>query len=230
MRNQATDVGMATRPKKYEGEYTGTVKSVAVDPKKGLRIQVEIDPIFTGVSTDKLPYVTYKLPFGCRANDGVFMPLQVGDKVWCDFPFDGDTRRPRVTGVVHEFPDDKPKAPDDAWNGDGKVDDDATYHEDFVWKQHNVISKVRKNGEVLIQQIQTGTNIRIETDGSISITTSKAQTEKGDKVEKSILIEVADPDGVLCFRAKKICTYADQAIGGAYDDCPQELRASTRKE
>lgn len=230
MKNNVVDVGMAARPKKYEGEFIGTVKTVASDPKKGLRIQVEVEPLFTGCPVDTLPWATYKLPFGCRANDGLFVPLQVGDKVWVDFPFDGDTRRPRVTGVVHEFPENKPVVPDDAWKGDQKVDDDATYHEDVVFKQHNVISKVRKNGEVLIQQIQTGTNIRIETDGTISITTNKAQTEEGDKVEKSILIEVSDPDGVLCFRAKKICTYADQAIGGAYDDCPKELRASTRKK
>lgn len=230
MRNQMVDAGMANRPKKYEGEYPGTVKVVESDPKKGMRVKVDVEPLFSGCAEDTLPWATYKLPFGFRDNDGFFVPVQVGDKVWVDFPFDGDTRRPRITGSVHEFPDDKPKMPDDAWGGDEKEDKDAKYHEDVVFKQHDGIVKLRKNGEILVQQLSSGTHVRIETDGTISICTNKAQEEEGDKVEKSILIEVSDPDGVLCFRAKKICTYADEAIGGAYDDCPKELRASTKKK
>lgn len=230
MRNNVTDVGMAHRPKKYEGEYVGTVKAVEGDPKKGMRVQVEVDPIFTGCAVETLPWATYKLPVGFRQNDGFFVPVQVGDKVWVDFPFDGDTRRPRVTGSVHEFPDGKPKMPDDAWAGESRVDDDAKYHEDVVLKQYDGIIKLRKNGEILVQQLSTGTHVRIETDGTVSICSSKAQSEEGDKIEKSILLEVADPDGILCFRAREIRTYTDSAVGGLYDDCPIEMRASTKKK
>ena len=230
MRNGVADLGMASRPKKYEGEYIGTVKVVDRDPKKGMRIKVEVEPLFSGCSEDSLPWATYKLPFGFRSNDGFFIPVQVGDRVWVDFPFDGDTRRPRITGSVHEFPDEKPVMPDDAWGGDDKEDEDAEYHKDVVFKQHDGIIKLRENGEILVQQLSSGTNVRIETDGTISITTSKKQEEEGDKVEKSILVEVADPDGVLCYRAKKIYMYADEFGGGLYDDCPKEMRASTKKK
>lgn len=163
--------------KDYSGEFTGTVAEVSGDPKKGLKIRVRVHPIFDGVPVQDLPLAVYKLPYGCRTNDGVFFPVRVGDRVWCDFPFEGDTRRPRITGSVHESPDGQPLVPAEAFAGQGKAEakrqgqepmpEEPQYHEDVVLRQHGVMVTITKQGAIRIVHAASGSNVEVTKSGEI---------------------------------------------------------------
>ena len=177
------DPSAGRKLKKYDEEYLGTVEEVTGDPQRGLKIRVRVHPVFDGVSVQDLPFAVYKLPVGCRPNDGVFFPVQVGDKVWCDFPFDGDTRRPRITGSVHESPGGKPNVPAEAFGGDGKVvvkrqggepaAEEPKYHEDVVLKQHGVLVHISKSGAIRLVHEASGSNFEITSTGEIVAHTEK---------------------------------------------------------
>lgn len=167
---------MSQQPKNYQGEYVAEVVNVN-DPQHWMRVQVRVFDIFDDVPTADLPWATYKLPLGVRPADGGMTPVQVGDQVWVDFPFNGDTRRPRITGGVHFIPQGKPNLPAEMWQGPGQVQHKRTpdeptpatpgYHEDVVFKQHGVLVQLTKSGELRATQLSSGTALEIVADGSI---------------------------------------------------------------
>ncbi|MCE0813704.1 hypothetical protein [Buttiauxella sp. S04-F03] len=57
-----------------------------------------------GITDEDLPWAEYLLPLNYQ-----FTPNQKGDHVWVDFPYNGDTRRPRICGAAMD------------WQGDGKA-------------------------------------------------------------------------------------------------------------
>ena len=168
--------------KKYDRELPGIVESIE-DPLGLLRVQVRVLGLFTG-PVETLPWAEYKLPVGVRPNEGSFIPVQVGDYVWVDFPYDGDTRRPRITGGLHYCPDDAPNLPHEAWEGPDKTEHKRTgsepepaspeYHKTCVYSQSGVIIEVGKPSEASegyfrVTQKRTGTAIEIAPDGSITL-------------------------------------------------------------
>lgn len=167
---------MSQQPKTYQGEYVAEVVNVN-DPKHWMRVQVRVFDIFDDVPTADLPWATYKLPFGVRPTDGGMTPVQVGDQVWVDFPFSGDTRHPRITGGVHFIPEGKPNLPAEMWQGPGQVQHKRTpdeptpstpgYHEDVVFKQHGVLVQLTKQGSLRATQLSSGSALEICPDGSI---------------------------------------------------------------
>jgi hypothetical protein len=113
-----------TPKRKYSGEYIGTVETGIHDNL--MRVQVRVQELFGAaedVLSEDLPWATYRLPAGSRASDGFFIPVKKGDLVWVDFPFNTDTRRPRITGSVHVCPIDAndttrtpaPFLPNESW-------------------------------------------------------------------------------------------------------------------
>lgn len=118
-------IPMPQTPKRqYSGEYMGTVETGVHD--KLMRVQVRVQELFgaaSDVPADDLPWATYRLPAGSRASNGFFIPVKAGDLVWVDFPFNADTRRPRITGSVHYCPIDTeditrtpiPFLPNESW-------------------------------------------------------------------------------------------------------------------
>lgn len=167
---------MSLQPKKYTGSYIGTVVNVQ-DPEHRMRVQVRVFDIFDDVPERDLPWAGYQLPLGSRPNDGGVIPVQVGDTVWVDFPFEGDTRRPRITGAAHATPGGKPNIAGDAWQGEGKAVhkrtpeqppvDEPGYHEDVVFKQHGVLLQITKQGALRATQLSSGSALEICPDGSI---------------------------------------------------------------
>ena len=172
---------MPENPKKrFTGEYIGIVESID-DPKNLMRVQVRVKGVFTDdVEAADLPWATYKLPIGFRPNDGMFTPVDVGDYVWVDFPFDSDTRRPRITGSVHFCPGETPNFPDDAWEGPDAViarrtgdepepGEQAAYHTPCVYKQHGISTEIRPDGTYRVTQVSSGTNLEITPDGAVVV-------------------------------------------------------------
>lgn len=164
--------------KKYHGEYVAQVVSVS-DPQWFLRVQVRVKDLFDGIPDSDLPWATYKLPPGSRPNDGFFTPCDVGDWVWVDFPFNGDTRRPRITGSVHYCPDSLPNFPHDAFSGSQSYQHKRTgpqtqpeatgYHRDVVFCQHGILIEIVENTQaVRITQKKSGSAVEIDSQGNIT--------------------------------------------------------------
>lgn len=80
--------------------------------------------------------------------------------------------------------------------------------------------------EEFVIQLDKQTHLKFDKQGNICLTAA-ASGASGDKVAKSVLIEVGEA-GKLVFRSKEIHTYTDNAVAGSYDACPVELRASTK--
>lgn len=168
------DIG--ANKKKYDGSYIGEVVSL-YDPQNLMRVRVKINGMFDGEESS-LPLATYLLPVGSRAGDGNFTPVKVGDHVWIDFPMNGDTRYPRITGSVHYCPGGVPNIPVESWNGTPATRSreswepavsSGTYHEDVVETQHGITTTKRADGSISILQRGTGAEIYIHPDGQVVV-------------------------------------------------------------
>jgi hypothetical protein len=166
--------------KKYDGQYIGVVELLS-DPEELMRVKVRVFPIFpSGLPVEGLPWAEYLLPVGARAGDGVFIPVKVGDYVWVDFPYNGDTRRPRVIGSAHYCPAGVPNLPEEAWAGpgafthtrDGKEPAPVSpaYHDGSVIVSENgALIEIRNDKSICVSQKDTGTAIEITPGGKITI-------------------------------------------------------------
>jgi hypothetical protein len=153
-----------------QGEHVGIVENVAGDPKQLLRAQVRVPHLFTEqVPTSDLPWAEYKLPTGSRPMDGNFTPCKVGDIVWVDFPYNGDTRRPRITGSKHFTPDGTPNFPEETYG--------ARYHKDVVFNQNGITIEMVDDGDGIYRITQKGTGTKIEIDKSGKVTIDALQNE-----------------------------------------------------
>lgn len=63
------------------------------DPNGLLRVSVRLVGLWDSIPADSLPWAERLLP-----DDGAFVPLITGDDVWVDFPYSGDSTRPRIVG------------------------------------------------------------------------------------------------------------------------------------
>ncbi|WFQ78137.1 phage baseplate assembly protein V (plasmid) [Xenorhabdus sp. SF857] len=160
-------------------ELEAVVISV-MDPEKQMRVQVRIWGVFDDVPDDKLPWATYKLPIGARANEGDFTPVQVGDLVWVDFPYythgRKDTRRPRITGSVQHNPGGIPNLPQEVFAGAGCYQHKRNqkephptpqgYHESKVYILHGMMFEIEKDSIYRITHMPTGTAFEFDTRGN----------------------------------------------------------------
>lgn len=74
----------------------GTVVTT-VHPKSLMMARVRIDGLHDTVSENDLPWAERRLPDG-----GAFSPLLVGDRVWVEYPYSGDSRRPVIVGFAQD--------------------------------------------------------------------------------------------------------------------------------
>lgn len=170
---------VSTNQGKYYGEYIGRVECID-DPEHLMRVQVRVLAIHTEMVPMKdLPWAEYRLPVGARVNDGFFTPVDVGDWIWCDFPFSGDPRRPRITGSVHHAPGNVPNFPHESFAGAGKLTHKTTgeepvpaaaaYHKNAVFTQHGTTIEINADSSLSVTQRATGTAIRISPQGDITL-------------------------------------------------------------
>jgi len=161
-------------------EYEAIVVSDR-DPDNNMRVLVRLLGLQDNVPEEELSWATYKLPVGHRPGDGDFMPAQVDDIVWVDFPYTShgqpDTRRPRITGSVHYCPEGIPNFPDEAWRGPKRLQhkrtgrqpspDGTGYHASRVFSVYGVTVEVEPNGVYRVTQDASGTAVEITKGGHI---------------------------------------------------------------
>ena len=170
---------------KFDNRYIGKVVNVD-DPKKQLRVKVRVYGVFiSSIPDSDLPWAETLFPCGSRGNEGFTTSVVVGDYVWVDFPFSGNTRRPRILGSVHYCPDGTPNAPDEMWVGPGALIHTRTgtepvpvareYYQNNVYSQDGIVIEIPKggNGALIVTQRATGTAIEITESGHITIHSEK---------------------------------------------------------
>lgn len=85
-------------------------KVVAVDdPSNLLRVTVRLVGVWESIPDRDLPWAERMPP-----DNGAFIPLLPGDGVWVDFPYNGDSTRPRIVGRATDSPGGVPDAAPEA--------------------------------------------------------------------------------------------------------------------
>lgn len=95
-----------------QGDWRATVVNIT-HPQGQMKAQVRVNGMMEGIPDAALPWAEYLLPIGYE-----FIPCNVGDLVWVDFPYNGDTRRPRIKGAAMDWAQTKPNTAPEA-NGKG---------------------------------------------------------------------------------------------------------------
>lgn len=161
--------------KQYQGKYVAEVVSVD-DPEKKCRIKVNVYDVFDGVPVASLPWATFTLPLGSRANEGAINPLKVGDKVWCEF-IGGDTRRPIVVAAAQAMPGGRVNLPPEAFQGSGGYEhkrtpeqppaEEAPYYQDVVYSQNRTLIQLCRSGTFRITQMDSGSAVEVTKSGDM---------------------------------------------------------------
>lgn len=69
------------------------------DPDGLLRVSVRLVGVWDAIADANLPWAERMPP-----DSGAYTPLLAGDYVWVDFPYGGDSKRPRVTARATDSP------------------------------------------------------------------------------------------------------------------------------
>lgn len=178
---------------RYDNRYIGQVVDVD-DPQRHLRVKVKIFGVFTdNVEEGDLPWADIALPHGARYNEGFTTSMAVNDYVWVDFPFMGDTRRPRVLGSVLFAPNEEVNAPHEMWLGPDAIEHERiiapepaprAYYENNVYSQGGIVVEMLPTGSIIVTQRESGAAIEITPDGDITLHTKEGniylETESGN--------------------------------------------------
>ncbi len=97
---------------KLQGSYQAQV--VNVEHPDGLYMaSIRLLGLWDAISDDDLPYAEFLLPLGAKPSAGHAIPVEPGDYVWVDFPRNGDSRYPRITGSLYYAPNHESNLPDE---------------------------------------------------------------------------------------------------------------------
>lgn len=146
---------------------------VATEHPEGLmKAKVRLLSLWDGLPEDALPWAEYHLPVG-----GAFAPSIVGDLVWVEFPYDGDSRYPMITGAAQDAPNGVPNVAPEASGQGGAYQPPAiegapprpilTPTKDFVEKRNKLLIIRSAGGGASITNTETGTSIGMNEAGDV---------------------------------------------------------------
>ncbi len=165
---------MLIDPEKIIGELRAVVVNV-VDPEERQFIQVRVDGLWDKIPAENLPWAEIKLPIGTRANEGGWIPLKVGDRVWIDF-IQGDSRYPRITGACHHAIGGELSLPHDIFDGSDAITHKRTDLQPAATKSTdkaavfsigNALFEVKEDGVIRVTHKSTGSAIELTKDGDM---------------------------------------------------------------
>lgn len=126
------------------------------------------------IPDDDLPWAEYQLPLGVRPKEGDALPVQKDDQVWIDFPYFGDTRRPRITGGAYTAPNGVSNLPADLFKptyehkrGKGAPPGPKVEYGDKTSDLFGILQQLTMAGDYCITHKATGTSFHITPDGKL---------------------------------------------------------------
>lgn len=157
------------------GSYPAKVTNV--DHPKGLFMaQVKLLGLWDSIPDIDLPWADFLLPLGAKINAGHGVPVEVADQVWVDFPLNGDTRYPRITGSVYSAPEYVSNLPDELFgkgfeqkrHGDEPPATPFTIKDD-IYSRFGLVEQKSVSGNWCITHKASGSAIEITPTGAIVI-------------------------------------------------------------
>lgn len=150
-------------------------KVVNVDDPAGLlRVTIRLVGLWDGIPDADLPWAERIPP-----DDGAFIPLHTDDYVWVDFPYSGDSTRPRVCGRATDAPGGVPNtAPEASGQGaayqppkvEGAPDaGTVTPGKDYVLDRNGLLEIRNKNGSWSITHKASGSTMGINDSGQLYV-------------------------------------------------------------
>ncbi|EKG7113519.1 hypothetical protein L6019_RS23500 [Escherichia coli] len=170
------------------GRLYGTYRARVIDtvhPKGLMLAKVRVDALWHGVPDDVCPWAEYNLEIG-----GSFAPTIKGDLVWVDFPYDGDSRRPRITGMCQDAPGGDPNVPRESWSGSGEyippeVEDAPTLRElndtkDYVYNRNGLLEIKTSGGSWSVTHLASDTTMGMNESGQVYVISTQNVFVQGD--------------------------------------------------
>lgn len=182
-------------------------RAVVVDtvhPQGLMMARVKLQGLWDDVPDDQCPWAEYLLPIG-----GGFVPTQKGDLVWIDFPYHGDTRRPRIVGAAQLALKGKPNVPPESWAGDGAYEPPRgdgqppappmSPTEDYVYKRCGLLERRTAGGGWSVTHTPTGTEVGINDAGQVVIIGAKdvyVESATGVTIKTAAGVKMEAQEGV----------------------------------
>ncbi|HHG3329130.1 TPA: phage baseplate assembly protein V [Vibrio parahaemolyticus] len=229
---------------KMYGRYRAEV--VNTEHPQGLyMVSVRVLGLWDEIADEALPYAEFELPLGAKPSRGHVVPVEEGDFVWVEFPRNGDTRYPLITGSVYHAPEYKSNLPDDV-NGEayqhkrsaGEPEPAAYDRKDDLYERFGLREQKSHTGGWQITHVASGTAIEITPLGECVIHTEGNQWRSGtgnltEQFAKDVKLDVGggqtitiSKDSIL--KAKSIIETADSITEKA-DTITEQAKAIIEK-
>lgn len=181
----------------FNGQYRARVINT-VHPEGLMMASVRVEALTKGVPDNDCPWAEYQLDIG-----GAFAPTIAGDLVWVDFPYGGDTRRPRIIGAAQDANSGQPNVPPESWGGGDayqppEVEGAPPLRElnttkDYVSKRNGLLEVRTSGGGWSVTHIDSDTTLGMNESGQVYIITTQdvfVNAAKGVTVKSGIDIDV----------------------------------------
>ncbi|EGQ7810293.1 hypothetical protein I6Y99_004334 [Vibrio parahaemolyticus] len=157
------------------GSYRASITNVK-HPKGLYMAQVRLLGVWDSVPTGNLPWAEFLLPLGAKPNAGHAVPVEVNDLVWVEFPRNGDTRYPLITGSVYHAPGMNSNLPNEIdgkgfeqKRADGEPTPPAYEHTDDIYSRFGLMIHKPAKGGIVFTDRNTGAAFEITPNGEIVI-------------------------------------------------------------
>lgn len=189
------------------------------DPENLLRVSVRLVGVWDTVADANLPWAERMPP-----DSGAFTPLLAGDYVWVDFPYGGDSKRPRVTARATDAPGGVPSfGAEVSGQGEAYAQKDVegapaagtvTPGKDYVYDRNGLMEIRNASGSWSVTHKESGTTMGMNDSGQLFIssqlsvfvyshgdTTVKSDANMTVKAEGDMAIESG---GTLSLKGKSV--------------------------
>lgn len=139
-------------------------------------VSVRVLGLWDSVPDKDLPYAEFLLPLGAKPEHGHAVPVEPQDLVWVEFPRNGDTRYPLITGSVYHAPSYQSNLPKEV-NGQAyetkrspnEPTPPAYDRKDDLYERWGLREHKTHAGGWSITHVATGSAVEITPDGQVVI-------------------------------------------------------------